>query len=192
VRGRFQSFTVRAKAKGDGKSELERLAEEAGGLGIVVVAPAGLVSGAEVEVDGGVEIVLGVKVEPLDAGGSGVLLDRLHESVGEAESAEGWADVETLDLGGIGNLRQGTEHDASGGSRINSGDPDGRVGTGEVIFEGGAVVAHKNADGLVVFLDESEGRVGLMLGSALDGEVHGFKDNPGEGGNFDGLFGFWL
>ena len=57
-------------------------------MGIVVVAGTGLVSGAEVETDGGVEIVLGVKVEPLDSLGAGVLLDGLHESVREAEAAE--------------------------------------------------------------------------------------------------------
>ena len=71
-----------------GRCILELFAEKEGGLGIVVVAGAGLVSGAEVEMDGGVEIVLGVKVEPLDSGAAGVLLGGLHESVGEAQAAE--------------------------------------------------------------------------------------------------------
>ncbi len=48
------------------------------------------------------------------------------------------------------------------------------------MFESGAIIAHEDADGVVVFLDESKGRVGLMAGGALDREVHGFKDNPGE------------
>ncbi len=158
-------------------SASELLAEKEGGLGIVVVAWAGLVSGAEVEVDGGVEVVFGVKVEPLEACGAGVLLDGLHEGVGSAQAAECRADVETLDLRGVRDLRQGTEHDASGGSRIDEGDPDGRVGIRQVMREGGTIIAHDDADGFVVFLDEGKGCFGLMPCHALDGEVQGSKDS---------------
>ncbi len=39
------------------------------------------------------------------------------------------------------------------------------------MLEGGAVIAHDDADGFVVFLDEGKGGIGLMRGGALDGEV---------------------
>jgi len=142
-------------------TSLELLAEKEGGLGIVVVARAALVSGAEIEVDGGVEIVLGVKVEPVETGTAGVGFGSLHEGVGEVQSAECRADVEALDLGGIGDLRQRTEHDTSGGSGIHGGDPDGGVGRCEVTFESSAVVAHENADGFVIFLDKGEGGISM-------------------------------
>jgi hypothetical protein len=60
---------------------LELLAEKEGGLGIVVVARAALVSGAEIEVNGGVEIVLGVKVEPVETGTAGVGFGSRHEVI---------------------------------------------------------------------------------------------------------------
>lgn len=62
---------------------LELFAEKEGGLGIVIVARAALVSGAEIEVDGGMEIVLGVEVEPVNTGTASVLFGGLHEGVGE-------------------------------------------------------------------------------------------------------------
>ncbi len=130
--------------------------------------------------DGGMEVVLGVEIEPLGASGAGVLLDGLHESVGEANTAKGRADVEALDLGSMRNLRQRAKHDASGGSRIDRGDPDRRVGSGQIVLEGGAIVAHEHADGFVVFLDEGKGFVGLGLRCALDGDVHDSKDKPGK------------
>jgi len=106
-------------------SALKLLAEEDGGLGIVIVAGTGLVSGGEIEADGGVEIVLGVEIEPLGSFAACVFFGGLHEGVGEAEVSEGGADVEALDLGGAGDLRQGAEHDASGGSGVDRGDEDG-------------------------------------------------------------------
>jgi hypothetical protein len=62
-------------------TSLELLAEKEGGLGIVVVARAALVSGAEIEVNGGVEIVLGVKVEPVETGTAGVGFGSRHEVI---------------------------------------------------------------------------------------------------------------
>jgi len=142
---------------------LELLAKEDGGLGVVIVAGTGLVSGGEIEADGGVEIVLGVEVQPPDSLAAGMIFGGLHEGVSEAESAKCGAHVEALDLGGMGGLRQGAEHDASGGRRPScrrrKGYPDGRIGAGEVVHKGGAVVAQEDSDGLVIFLDESEGDV---------------------------------
>ena len=57
------------------------------------------------------------------------------------------------------------------GAAFDSGDPDGRVGAGKIVLQRGAVVAHHNTDGFVVFLDEREGGIGLLRGGALDGEV---------------------
>jgi hypothetical protein len=94
---------------------LEFLAKEDGGLRVVIVAGTVGVSGGEVEVEGVVEIVLGIEIKPLETFAAGMVLGGLHEGVGQSETAMGGTDVEALDLGGERNLRQGTEHYASGG-----------------------------------------------------------------------------
>lgn len=149
---------------------LDLLAKEAGGLGIVVIARTGLVPGAEVEVDGRVEIVLGVEIEPAQSGVAGVLLGSQHESVGQPQSTKRRAHVKALDLGGMGELRQRAKHDASRRSSIDDGDPDGRVRTGEIVFEGGTVIAHQHSDSFVIFLDESEHGIGQGGCDAMDGD----------------------
>jgi len=85
-------------------SALEALAQEDGGLGIVIVARAVGVSGGKIEADGVVEIVLGVEIEPVLAFTAGVVLGRLHEGMSKAEVAKGRTDVEALDLGGLRNF----------------------------------------------------------------------------------------
>ena len=80
------------------------------------------------------------------------------------------ADVEALDLGGVGDLRQGAEHDASGRRGVDGGDPDGRVGAGEIVLKRGTVIAHNDANSFVIFLDEGEGFIGVYGGGAVDGE----------------------
>jgi hypothetical protein len=118
----------------------------------------------------------------VEAGTAGVGFGGLHEGVGKVQPAEGRADVEALDLGGMGDLRQRAEHDASGGRGIDGGDPDGRVGRCEVVLESSAVVAHENADGFVIFLDEGEGGIGMEGGGAVDGDwggrIHGLGGSP--------------
>jgi len=121
-----------------------------------------------------VEIVFGVEVEPLDSLSAGVVLGSLHECVGEAEGAERGADVEALYLGGESDLWQRAQHDTSGGIGVHECDPNGRVGAGEVVFEGCTVVADDYADGIVILLDEREGLIGLKGGGALDGDRWGW------------------
>jgi len=47
------------------------------------------------------------------------------------------------------------------------------------MFKGGAVVADKDSDGLVILLDESEGCIGFEGGGATDGDggsrFHGMR-----------------
>jgi hypothetical protein len=150
--------------------ELELLAEEDGGLRVVVVAGAVGVSGGEVEVDGGVEIVLGIEIEPLEAFATGMIFDSLHEGVGQFETAIRGTDVEALDLGCGRDLGQRAEHYASGRLITYVGHPDGRIGAGEVVLEGRAVIADNDSDGIVVFLDEGECGIGLTEGGTANGD----------------------
>jgi hypothetical protein len=50
------------------------------------------------------------------------------------------------------------------------------------VFEGGTVITHYDADGLIVFLDESEGGIGLKGRGTVDRDgvsgLQGFKITP--------------
>lgn len=44
---------------------------------------------------------------------------------------------------------------------------------GEIVFEGGAVIAHNYIDGLVIFLNERERGIALLTSGAYDGNRWG-------------------
>jgi len=87
------------------EAKLELLSEEDRGLGIIVVAGTVLVSGAEIETDGDLEVVFGVKVKPLKPFAAGVLLNRLHQAVSQTHTPVSRPDIKALDLGSMWNLR---------------------------------------------------------------------------------------
>jgi hypothetical protein len=144
------------------KLPYQPLAEEDGGLGIVVKARYFFISSTAIEGDGGGHISTAVKIDPVKAGAVGMGLGRVHELAGKALAAELRRDVEALALRGGRNGRKRTEKDAACGSAVDFCEEEAELGVRKVgggFFFG---VAQPDVVLGVVELEQSEdgGKVG--------------------------------
>jgi hypothetical protein len=148
----------------------EIFAEEDGGFGVLVVAEAVGVAAATVHGDGGLEVVLAVKVDGLEASVAGSVFEGVHEAGGEVVAAELGEDEEAFAFCGVGDGVEGTVEDAADyllGGEFGEEEAVGVLVEGGA--EGGFVLDVMHVSFAVVELKESVQGREIVGGGATDG-----------------------